>query len=483
MSATNATKTVGIIGSGVTGLAAASVLDKQGIKVILLEKEQHIGGHCYTQLFTDPNTNKPVEVDMGFMVFSPETYINFIEWLEEYQVEFEDTNMSFSASLPNGFEWNSNNPFADLSIFLQWETIQLFWDLCRYEKILHDEMKSLDPNKNKQTVADLQAKYSLSDAFMKYFLLPQCGSIWSMPADQFKNIPSDFVIQFTFKHRLSCLWGRPMWKTITGRSQVYVQKILDAHFRNERSPNMYKTQCDVKRLIFDYNGTKQIKIEYNGDTKADVVVDHVLFCCHAKHALQILNNSNTGPTRDEADILRSFDFGENTVILHGNKDIAMPSSSKMWAAWNYHTSHNEMVNVTYWLNLLQNLSPQLGNVFATLNPSPQQREILERDAYHIWHTQHPKYDRISWNVIKCKLLDKIQCVEGRNVSFAGAWQSFGFHRDGFLSGTKEAWRIVGKEYKPKSINIEKGSSYWFSFCCCFLHYVILWISSFFHVKL
>lgn len=487
-------KTVGIIGSGVTGLAASSVLDKNGVRVILLEKEKHIGGHCYTTSYTDPNTKKSVDVDMGFMVLSPQTYNNFIEWLDEYNVELEDTNMSFSASLPNGFQWNSNDPLADKSIFSKFETLQLFWDLCRYEKILYDEKRaSSSPDfSGHQTVADLQSKYHLSDAFMNYFLLPQCGSIWSMPADEIRNIPSEFITEFTFKHSLSCIWGRPIWKTVTGRSQVYVQKVLDRHFRSNSdglphfsgTNNIYKTECEVERLVFDYNGTGKIKIEYKtkpfSDDPAhstDIVVDHVLFCCHAQYALQILNNSNIGPMDQEREILGAFEFGENEVILHGVKEGVMPRNPGMWAAWNYHTSHSGTVNVTYWLNLLQNLPKDIGSVFATLNPLPEQKEILEKEGYHIWNTQHPKYTMKSWSVIRDGKLDDIQCVKGRNVSFAGAWTSFGFHRDGFLSGTKEAWRILGKEYQPKPVVIVRGSSYWFSCICCLIHQVILFVLS------
>merc|ERR1712228_266135 len=334
-----------------------------------------------------------------------------------------------------------------------------------------------------QTVGDLQQKYNLSNAFMQYFLLPQCGSIWSMPSNEIKDIPSDFITQFTFKHRLSCLWGRPCWKTVTGRSQVYVSKVMDAHFKNadKQKNNVYKTECKVTKLIFDCNESKQIKVECDGCNE-DIVVDHVLFCCHAEYALEILNNSNIGPTQLEKEILSAFECGKNTVILHGNTDVVMPKNSKVWAAWNYHQSHNGFVNVAYWLNILQNLDESVSNVFATLNPTDKQRDILEKEAFHIWHTQHPKYNEQSWNMIKDDRLNEIQCVKDRNVSFAGAWTGYGFHRDGFLSGTKEAWRILGKEYKPKPINIDKGSSYWFSYVCCLIHDIMLFIISFLRIS-
>ena len=121
----------------------------------------------------------------------------------------------------------------------------------------------------------------------------------------------------------------------------------------------------------------------------------------------------------------------------------------------------------------------MDDVFATLNPLPEQENILKKDAFHVWNTQHPKYNLTSWNVIRNKLLDKIQCKQDRNISFAGAWTSFGFHRDGFLSGTKEAYRILGEEYKTYPIIIRKGSSYWFSSFICLIHQIISLIISFF----
>ena len=63
---------VAIVGSGVTGLAAASFLHRQGVDVLLLEKENYIGGHCYT--FENKELNIP-RCDLGFMVLLPVMFV------------------------------------------------------------------------------------------------------------------------------------------------------------------------------------------------------------------------------------------------------------------------------------------------------------------------------------------------------------------------------------------------------------------------
>ena len=148
----------------------------------------------------------------------------------------------------------------------------------------------------------------------------------------------------------------------------------------------------------------------------------------------------------------------------------MPKYKAGWAAWNYNGARNDRVNVTYYLNILQNFGLSVPNIFATLNPTDKQKEMMNKNGnkiYHIWDTTHPKFTSKSYEMIKLNKLDKIQCQRG--ISFAGAWTGYGFHRDGFLSGMKEAHRIVGKVYKPEPVIVEKGTSYWISFAVNLIH--------------
>jgi predicted NAD/FAD-binding protein len=64
---------VAVVGSGITGLAAASYLwahsdEGRMLDLTVLEKDEHIGGHAWTQLVGD------IPVDIGFMVCNQGTY-------------------------------------------------------------------------------------------------------------------------------------------------------------------------------------------------------------------------------------------------------------------------------------------------------------------------------------------------------------------------------------------------------------------------
>lgn len=53
-----------MIGSGISGLISAYVVAKSGVKVVLYEKEDYLGGHAKTVNFDG------VDLDLGFMVFN-----------------------------------------------------------------------------------------------------------------------------------------------------------------------------------------------------------------------------------------------------------------------------------------------------------------------------------------------------------------------------------------------------------------------------
>jgi hypothetical protein len=53
-----------IVGSGISGLSAAFALQRAGYRVTIFEKDQHVGGHAWTQMAGD------IPVDTGFMVLN-----------------------------------------------------------------------------------------------------------------------------------------------------------------------------------------------------------------------------------------------------------------------------------------------------------------------------------------------------------------------------------------------------------------------------
>ena len=92
--------------------------------------------------------------------------------------------------------------------------------------------------------------------------------------------------------------------------------------------------------------------------------DHIFFACHSNQALRLLENASS----DETDVLSSIQFQENIAVLHTDSSM-MPKRKYAWSSWNYLVPENnqEHVNVTYYMNRLQNLDCDQ-DYFVTLNP-------------------------------------------------------------------------------------------------------------------
>ena len=89
---------IAVIGSGISGVSATYFLSKKH-KVDLFEKENHFGGHSYTIDVSSNDTNGPISVDIGFIVFNKVTYPSLVKFFEELKIPYEKSNMSFSVSV------------------------------------------------------------------------------------------------------------------------------------------------------------------------------------------------------------------------------------------------------------------------------------------------------------------------------------------------------------------------------------------------
>ena len=55
---------IGVVGAGISGLVSAYILAKNGVEVVLYEKENYLGGHPNTVTFDG------VDLDLSFMVLN-----------------------------------------------------------------------------------------------------------------------------------------------------------------------------------------------------------------------------------------------------------------------------------------------------------------------------------------------------------------------------------------------------------------------------
>ena len=400
---------VAVIGSGISGLSAAHYLSKN-FKVDLFEKNDHFGGHSHT---LDINVeNNIIPVDIGFIVFNFQTYPNFINFLNDNNVEIEKSNMSFSVSVKGtNIEYCGKGIlgiFSNKKNLLNFNFFKMFFEIIKFYK-KSNNLKNIEENLK---LDDFLKSEGMSEYFINYHIVPMVSAIWSMPPYEAKQMPLTFFLKFFQNHGLFNLKKRPQWYTIKNRSRTYVNKILKTisgeYYKNylinkiSRHPNGVQVFYGGKNEFFDY--------------------DKVVIATHADEALSLISE----PTKDEKDILSNFKYKKNYAIIHTDETV-MPNNKKAWSSWNssVNKDNNSQTSITYWLNLLQNLNTKK-NFFLSLNPfyKIEKNKIIKEINF-----THPYYDKAALDNQK-----RLKYIQNKNNTlYCGSYFGYGFHEDGIKS--------------------------------------------------
>src|SRR5690606_8924959 len=60
----------------------------------------------------------------------------------------------------------------------------------------------------------------------RWYLLPMGAAIWSSSLERMMAFPAETFARFFVNHGLLSVNGRPQWRTVTGGSRRYVDRIL-----------------------------------------------------------------------------------------------------------------------------------------------------------------------------------------------------------------------------------------------------------------
>jgi predicted NAD/FAD-binding protein len=419
-------KRVAVIGSGISGLAAAYRLAGEA-SVTLFEAGSYFGGHTNTvDVRLDGVTHG---VDTGFLVFNERTYPNLIQLFAELGVETSVSDMSFSVKVPGiDLEWSGtdlNAVFAQRRNLVRPGFYRMLADVLRFNKLATAIAERNEDTKLQQAIGDFLAEHRFSNEFRDWYFLPMIGCIWSCPTDQMLRFPIATMIRFCHNHGLIQVSDRPRWFTVTGGARNYVRKMLP------RIPDARRnTPVRVVRRL------RAGGVRVSTDTGTEHY-DDVVLACHSDQALALLAD----PTPQEREVLNAIRYHRNRAVLHTDTAL-LPRRPLAWAAWNYERSADESrekasVCLHYLLNRLQPL-PFTQPVVVSLNPVTEPRP----DTVHgDFDYAHPVFDAAA--IAAQKLLPGIQ---GRsNTWFCGAWTRYGFHEDGLMSalavvdGLKAQW--------------------------------------------
>jgi uncharacterized protein len=405
---------VAVIGSGISGASASWALSDLH-DVTLFEANPVAGGHTATIDIDYDGTL--ISVDTGFIVYNELNYPNLTALFRHIGVKTHDSEMSFGLSLDNGrLEWSGQSYsalFARRRNVLSPGFLWMLREVLRFNRIcLEDrdsgEMAGL-------SIGDYISKRGFSARFRDDYLIPMGAAIWSTPRAKMMDFPAESFTNFFENHRLIHT-DRPVWRTVTGGSRNYLDKLLKplgAGLRLNTPVNSVHRADNGVSLETASGGTEMF--------------DQIIFASHSDQTLKMLADTSA----DEQRILGNVGYRPNRVILHRDPSF-MPKRRAAWSAWNYLRSSGiePEISMTYWMNRLQGID-YTKPLFITLNPD---REPAKGTVFGEWSYDHPQFDAAAMAAQR-----ELHTIQGRrNSLFAGAWTGYGFHEDGLRSGLEAA---------------------------------------------
>jgi uncharacterized protein len=393
---------IAVVGSGISGLAAARLLSR-GHAVTLFEASPRLGGHANTLDIVLDGIAHPV--DTGFLVYNRATYPNLVRLFAELGVPAAPSEMSFSVSLDSpAIEWAGTSLgtlFAQPANLLRPGFIRMLRDVLRFNR--EAPLAAGAP-----TLGAFLASGGYCAEFRDWYLLPMAAAIWSCPTRAMLDYPFAAFARFFRNHGLLQLADRPQWYTVPGGSRRYVEAIA-------RTLADVRISTPVRTLQREAGG-----VRVNGER-----FDAVVLACHSDQALRLLG---AGATHAERAVLGAIAYQRNRALLHTDASL-LPRRRRVWSAWNYSaggdTPEGRPVAVHYLLNKLQPL-PFARPVIVSLNPhrEPADESVIAEIDY-----EHPVFGAGA-DAAQARLAS----IQGtRRTWFCGAWTRYGFHEDGLAS--------------------------------------------------
>ncbi|MGY2746250.1 NAD(P)/FAD-dependent oxidoreductase [Arthrobacter sp. UYCu723] len=443
---------VAVIGSGVAGLTAAYVLNQQD-SVTLFEADTRLGGHAHTHDMPQADGSF-LGVDTGFIVHNERTYPTLLRLFAELGVETQDSEMSMSIRCDGcGLEYagaraKGRGIIPRPSTLLRGRYLLMLVEVMRFYRraraLLAETgmaatetdraaLAGPEPTGPEPTLGEFLSREKFSGYFISHFMTPIVSAVWSCDPATALAYPARYLFTFLGHHGLLGVAGSPQWRTVTGGSRSYVDK-LAATLPDIR---LASPVTAVRR----HPGGVELTTEHGGGISNTESFDAVVIATHPGQALRML--SDASPAEQAA--LGGMPYSVNHTVFHRDAAV-LPSSDNAKASWNYRLpscdARPDKVLVSYDMTRLQRLEPADGRPYiVSLGESGLIADgtVLDRMVY-----EHPQYTPES-----LRAQQQILELGDSRLAFAGAYHGWGFHEDGALSGVRAAARL-GRDWDASS---------------------------------
>lgn len=407
-----------VVGSGVAGLTAAYVLGRAH-DVTLLEADPRLGGHAHTHALssTDGWTHR---VDSGFIVHNRRTYPHLLRLFDELGVATQESEMSMSVRCEGcGLEYagarGAAGLFARPGSLVRGAYLRMLTEVVRFHRAAR-ALLAMPEGTGVMTLGEFAERGRFSPYFRAHFLTPMVSAVWSCDPVTALRYPARYLFRFLAHHGMLTIGDSPVWRTVTGGSHAYVDRIAE-------QVHSVRTATPVRTVRRHSDGVEIVTED--GTTEE---YDAVVVATHPDQALALLAD----PTAEEKRTLGAFRYSRNPTLLHTDTTL-LPRSRGAAASWNYVmpscAADADRVTVSYDMNRLQRLdAPE--RFVVTLNGADRVDPGLVR-ARMVY--EHPVFTPES-----VAAQERLPALSGPVTAFAGAYHGWGFHEDGCRSGAEAA---------------------------------------------
>ncbi len=428
---------VAVIGSGVAGLTAAYVLNRRD-RVTVFEADARLGGHAHTH-DVPQSDGSVLGIDTGFIVHNERTYPTLLRLFKELGVQTQDSEMSMSIRCDGcGLEYagargGARGIIPGPSTLLRGRYLKMLLEVTRFyrrARALLAEAETAGAHRAtagapELTLGEFLDREKFSSYFIVHFMTPVVSAVWSCDPTTALAYPARYLFTFLGHHGLLGVKGSPQWRTVTGGSRSYVDKVAAT------LPDV-RLSSPVTR-VRRHAGGVEVTTGENTET-----FDAVVIATHPAQALRMLEDAS--PAEREA--LAGMPYSVNHTVFHRD-DAVLPASDNAKASWNYRLpscdARPDRVLVSYDMTRLQRLEPADGKRYiVSLGESELIGDgtVLAEMVY-----EHPQYTPDS-----LRAQQQILGLGDGSLAFAGAYHGWGFHEDGALSGVRAAAKL-GREWE------------------------------------
>ncbi|MGI8759720.1 MAG: NAD(P)/FAD-dependent oxidoreductase [Jatrophihabitantaceae bacterium] len=407
---------IAVVGSGVAGLTAAYVLQRDA-DVCLYEAADRLGGHADTH-DVPTSDGHMLGIDTGFIVHNKRTYPTLLRLFAELGVATQESDMSMSISCGGcGLEYAGGRGLSGLTpsarTLANPRYLRMLAEIVRFHRRARVVLAGSDDGR---TLREFLAAGRFSRYFVAHFMTPLIAAVWSTAPTAAGDYPARYLFTFLANHGMLSVTGAPSWYTVVGGSARYVE-------RAAKGLTAVQTSTPVRAIT-----RLQAGVEVRDDTDRVERFDAAVIAAHPDQAMAML----AAPTSDERAVLAAIGYTVNPTVLHTDTSV-LPRASRAQASWNYALPACDAapteVHLSYNMNRLQRLAAS-DTYVVTLNGEDalDQRLVLDRMVY-----EHPIYTSESVSAQR-----RLPALNDGTLAYAGAYHGWGFHEDGARSGVEAA---------------------------------------------